>query len=233
MTARYLLKRRVIDHAAKHWKTWRLRLYVVFPLFFFLGYQYILFWQGGLDWIGDVSAFVWAVLFLLLVVSDTFFIWVERADVTRSTGDALIKVLKRYSLSYHIVKLIIKYGVVVSLFRPVLVDWGWTHASILSFFLSVLLIAWLHMWTQYQLQIRRSHWMLRVSVTIIAMICLYAFLDGRPLAAVVFGSGFVALALYAGEGWMSRQPYLDREIDLAEALHDSFFQKIKKGHFHD
>ncbi|TCI52915.1 hypothetical protein EVJ24_10310 [Exiguobacterium sp. SH1S21] len=233
MTARYLLKQRVTGHAAKLLKTRRLRLYIMFALLFFLGYQYILFWQGGLDWVGDVSAFVWAVLFLLLVVNDTFFVWFERADVTQRKERTLIKALKRYSLYYHIVKLIIKYGVVVSLFRPVLVEWGWTHASILSFFLSVLLIAWLHMWTQYQLKIRRSHWMSRVSVTIIALICLYAFLDGRPLAAVAFGSGFVALALYAGEGWMSRQPYLDREIDLAEALHDSFFQKIKKGHFHD
>ncbi|EPE63351.1 putative membrane protein [Exiguobacterium sp. S17] len=222
-----------MDHAAKRWKTWRLRLYVVFPLLFFLGYQYIWFWQDGLDWVGDVSAFVWAVLFLFLVVSDTFFVWVERADVTRSTDQTLIKVLKRYSLSYHIAKLIIKYGVVVSLFRPVLVEWGWTTASILSFFLSVLLIAWLHMWTQYQLKIRQSHWMLRASVTIIALISLYAFLSVDPLAAVVCGSGFIALALFAGEGWMSRQPHLDREIDLAEALHDSFFHKIKKGRPHD
>jgi ABC-2 type transport system permease protein len=74
---------------------------------------------------------------------------------------------------------------------------------------------------------------LRASITLITLICLYALLDGHPLAAVVFGSGFVALALLAGEGWMSRQPYLDREIDLAEALPDLFFQKSTKGHTHD
>lgn len=231
--ARHLLKRRVVTHMNKQWETWRLKLYIVLPFLLFLGYQYTLFGQGGLDWIGDMPAFIWMVLFLLLVVSDTFFVWVERADITENIDPTLIKALKRYSLSYQITKLTVKYAVVVSLFRPVLVDWGWTRTSILSFFLSLLLVAWLHMWTQYQLKIRQSHWMLRASVTVITSICLYAFLDGRPLTSVIFGSGFVVLALYAGEGWMSRQPYLEHEIDLAEALYDSFFQKNKKGHTHD
>lgn len=228
MNERQLFFRRVRAHVVNRWKSWRLILdwtvilYGVFPLVIFLGYQYRLLWQGEIEWVSQVPMLVWTFVLLVLLLQDRFFVWVERADVTLIARRTLIQVLKRYSLLYHVIKLSLKVLFVMLAFTPVLRLDAWSGASILAFGMALLLLAWIHMWTWYQLTVRRVNLLFRIVVTCMVFLCLYALLIDSPLWAVVLGSGLVAFAMYVREGWLSRHPYLSRELEHGETVRAAF-----------
>lgn len=228
MTVQFLLKRRILAHATKQWGIWRLLLdwtvvlYGVIPFAIFLGYHYMLLWQGEIEWVGQIPAIIWAGGFLLVFLQDNFFVWVDRADLIVLSDRSLIKTLKHYSLVYHFAKLIMKYSVVILAFLPVLVLMGWSASAALSFGLSVFLLAWLQMWLLYQLKARHTKRWMRLGIVLMTFICLYALLSELPFLAVVLGSSLIALALYVGEGWLSFQPRLSREVELAESVRSAF-----------
>ncbi|UTT42796.1 ABC transporter permease [Exiguobacterium aurantiacum] len=228
MNERQLFVRRVRAYMFKQWKTWRLILdwtvilYGGIPFAIFLGYQYRLLWQGEIEWVSQVPMLVWTFLLIVLFLQDRFFVWMERADVTLIARRTLIQVLKRYSLLYHVIKLGLKVLFIMLAFTPVLRLDEWSGASILAFGMAVLLLAWIHMWTWYQLTVRRVNWVFRILVTCMVFLCLYALLVDSPLWAVVLGSSLVAFAMYLGEGWLSRHPYLSRELERGETVRDAF-----------
>ncbi len=108
---------------------------------------------------------------------------------------------------------------------PIWLD-GWPVVSISAFGISLLFLTGIHTWIRYQLTVRRSHWMLRVTVTCVTFVCMYALLSDSPLGAVVLGSGLVAFAIYIGEGWLSRHPYLSQELERSEALRMAFDRAV-------
>ncbi|WP_396129058.1 ABC transporter permease [Exiguobacterium mexicanum] len=228
MNEHQLFARRVRIHMTKQWKTWRLILdwtvvlYGVIPFVIFLGYQYRLLWQGELGWVRQVPMFVWALGIGIVLLRNQFFVWVERADVTLLAKRSLIHRLKRHSLLYHALKLGAMSLFVLWAFMPVLWLDGWSFSSILAFGMALLFVTALHKWTRYQLTIRCSHWMLRATVTCVTLLCLYALLIDSPLWAVILGSGLVAVAMYVGEGWLTRHPYLSQELERSEALRTAF-----------
>ncbi|WP_215191501.1 ABC transporter permease [Exiguobacterium sp. s7] len=228
MNEHQLFVRRVRTHVTKQWKTWRLILdwtvvlYGVIPFAIFLGYQYRLLWQGEIEWVSQVPMFVWTLGIGIVLLRNQFFVWVERADVTLVAKRSLVRRLKHDSLLYHAITLGLKILFVMLAFTPVLRLDGWSGASILAFGTAVLLLAWIHMWTRYQLTVRRVNWIFRILVTCMVFFCLYALLIDSPLWAVVLGSGIVAFAMYVGEGWLSRHPYLSQELERSEALRTAF-----------
>ncbi|TCI68502.1 hypothetical protein EVJ22_11740 [Exiguobacterium sp. SH0S7] len=223
-----LFARRVRTHMTKQWKTWRLILdwtvvlYGVIPLVIFLGYQYRLLWQDELGWVSQVPMFVWALGIGVVLLRNQFFVWIERADVTLVAKRSLIHRLKYNSLFYHALKLGATSLFVLWAFIPVIWLDGRSVASILAFGTALLFVTAVHTWTRYQLTIRRSHWMLRVTVTCVTFLCLYALLIDSLLWAVVLGSGLVAVAMYVGEGWLTRHPYLSQELERSETLRTAF-----------
>ncbi len=232
MTVRDVWVRRVRTHLINQWKTWRLVfdwtivLYGVIPFALFLGYQYVLIWQGAYAWLLDVPMLAWAAILLLIQLQDNFFAWVERADVTIVANRDLVSVLKRYSIGYHLVGMGMKYMLVLGLLAPVLKLHGWPIFSLFAFGFALLLVAWLHMWLRYLLDMSRTHWSLRLLVTVVAFFSTYALLTDLPLLAVVLGSGSVAFALLAGEGWLSRHPYIGREVEHAANVRTSFDRSL-------
>lgn len=228
MNEHQLFARRARAYVVNQWKTWRLILdwtvilYGGVPFAIFLGYHYRLLWQGEIEWVSQVPMLVWSLVLIVLFLQDQFFVWVERADVTLIARRTLIQVLKRYSLGYHVLKLGLKVIFLLLAFAPVLRLNGWPGASILAFGMAVLLLAWIHMWTRYQLKVRRANWIFRFLVTCITFLCLYALLMDLPLLAVIAGSGLVAFGLYVGEGWLSRHPYLSRELEHGETVRAAF-----------
>ncbi|MFC4685156.1 ABC transporter permease [Exiguobacterium sp. s149] len=228
MNEHQLFVRRVRTHVTKQWKTWRLILdwtvvlYGVIPFAIFLGYQYRLLWQGEIEWVSQVPMFVWALGIGIVLLRNPFFVWVERADVTLVAKRSLIDKLKHDSLLYQALKLGAMFLFVLSAFMPVLWLDGWSVASIFAFGISLLFLTGIHTWIRYQLTVRHSHWMLRVTATCVTFVCMYALLIDSPLWSAVLGSGLVAFAMYVGEGWLSRHPYLSQELERSEALRTAF-----------
>ncbi|MCT4783231.1 MULTISPECIES: ABC transporter permease [Exiguobacterium] len=232
MRIRDIWVRRVRHHLTNQWKTWRLLfdwtiiLYGVIPLVIFLVYQYRLLWQGERPWLEEIPMIAWAVMLLLLFLLDHFFVWLERADVTLVADRALIGIMKRYSVGYQLVMSVVKYIFVLGLMAPVLRLHDWSIATILVFGFGLLFIAWLHMWLRYMLEIRRSHWILRLLLPFISLSWIYALLANVPLLAFLLGSGMVAWTLVASEGWLSTHAYVSREVEHAAEVRTSFDRSL-------
>lgn len=232
MTVRDVWVRRVRTDLTKRWKTWRLLfdwtivLYGGIPLTFFLGYQYVAMWQGAYPWLMDVPMLAWAAGLLLIQLHDHFFAWIERADVALVANRDLVSAMKRYSVGYHLAGMGMKYTLVLGLMAPVLKLHGWSLVSLVAFGFALFVVAWLHMWLRYLLDMKGTHWSLRLLVPVVAFSGTYALLADMPLLAVVLGSGSVALALVSGEGWLSRHPFISREVEHAARVRTAFDRSL-------
>lgn len=230
MTARQLLIRRIRAHANKQWKTWRLILdwtvilYGVLPLIAFFIYHYRLLWRGELEWVTNLPLLFWIILFWISFLHDRFFIWVERADMILLSDRSLIRTIKQFSVRYHLIKFVLKYAVLVGLFIPILVLKGWSVLSGAGFGLYILLLAGVHAWSVYQLKIRQKNWLWRFSISF--LILIYMSLTVPRSLFLPIGLLLLGLAVYLGRGWMKKQAYVSREVEVSEAVRLAFDQAL-------
>ncbi|WP_256441833.1 ABC transporter permease [Exiguobacterium sp. s59] len=228
MIAKRLFWMRVSRYMKQQWKTvrlivdWTIFLYGVVPLLIWAGYSYWLVWEGNIDWLRDVPYLLWAILFGWVMWQDRIFVWVERADIILVSDRSMIRQLKWYSVSYHLVQHVIQYGFYLSLIAPILHMKGRSAVEILAFGAAFLLLAWCHAWIQYQLRLRHAHLTKRFLIILLAFVGAYALLIESVLLGVLIGSVMVTFALYVGEGWVSRHPNIGREIEIGERERASF-----------
>ncbi|MCT4787274.1 ABC transporter permease [Exiguobacterium aestuarii] len=228
MIAKRLFWMRVSRYMKQQWKTvrlivdWTIFLYGVVPLLIWAGYSYWRIWQGDFDWMRDVPYLLWTILFGWVMWQDRIFVWVERADIILVSDRSMIRQLKWYSVSYHLVQHVIQYGFYLLLITPILHMKGRSAVEILAFGASLFLLAWCHAWIQYQLRLRHAHLTKRFLIILLAFVGVYALLIESVLLGVLIGSVMVTFALYVGEGWVSRHPSIGREIEIGERERASF-----------
>lgn len=234
MTARSLFQERVVMDARKNWQTirllidWTVMVYILVPFLMYMGFVYVFLWQGKFEWIGHFKV-VWVFIFFLLFLRDRFVVWLEQGDVLLLSAKRLIRQIKHYSLRYRTLLLVLKYGCCLLLFVPIFHAQGWSALDTLTLWLNLTLIAWLHMWIRYQQVIRGHHWVKQLLMELFVFGCLYSLFTDMAFLRVVMGSGLVAYAMWIGEGWLSRQSYLEREVAWSERVRSSLQRTVLKG----
>lgn len=234
MTARGLFQERVVMDARKNWQTirllidWTVMVYVLVPFLMYTGFVYVLLWQGKIEWIGHFKV-VWVLMFFLLFRNDRLVVWIEQSDTLLFSAKRFIRQIKHYSLQYCTLHLVLKYGFCLLLFAPIFHEQGWSAVDTLALWLSLILIAWLHMWIRYQQVIRDHHWMKQLLMELFIFGCVYSLFTDMVFLRVLMGSGLVAYAMWIGEGWLSRQSYLGREVEWSERVRSSLQRTVLKG----
>ena len=233
MTASNLFQERVVMDARKNWQTirllidWTVMVYVLVPFLVYTGFVYVLLWQGKFEWIGHFKV-VWVLIFFLLFLRDRFVVWLEQGDVRLFSARRLIRQIKHYSLQYRTLLLVLKYECCLLIFAPIFHAQGWSVLDMLTLWMSLTLIAWLHMWIRYQQVIRGHHWVKQLLMELFVFGCLYSLFTDMAFLRVLMGSGLVAYAMWIGEGWLSRQSYLGREVAWSERVRSSLQRTVLK-----